>query len=168
MSEYLSTLDLAAGMTVQRAGTAGSLLRVTDVREPRHALMPGLVVTGHLYMSGLMYWSPKETVVHDTDGTERWTPVPADDVPSYAVHASGTGWATVTADDGTVYVSQHMVSEDSIRPDGSRYLYVWPITSQRMDALARSVRPDVRLVNDVSWGAIHTDRHRRTYRVPAV
>lgn len=70
MTDMVSTLDLTPGITVQRAGKTG-LLRVSEIREPSHPLMPGLVVAGHYWRADERRYSERETAVNMTDVTAR-------------------------------------------------------------------------------------------------
>lgn len=82
MTDMVSTLDLSPGTTVQRIGTTG-LLRVSEVREPSHPLMPGLVVTGHYWRADERRYNDRETALNIVDITRpEWYAWPDDALPT--------------------------------------------------------------------------------------
>lgn len=64
MSEMLRTLDLGPGMVVTRGD---SVYQVTEVTEPIHPLMPGLVVKAYAWHMTDNHWSPRVLSIHATD-----------------------------------------------------------------------------------------------------
>lgn len=157
----ISTLDVAAGdIVTEWPGGKGLSVQVTDVREPTHPAMPGLVIVGHAYIKGMMRWSDRETYLHDTDGSRKWSRMPTDWYPLADERHEQGAHHEVWEHDGKLYVHQIL---EQISPITWRY----PLSYQKCDATARKFMPGARLISDTEYGENISAKWRRIYAVPA-
>src|SRR5690606_3548074 len=151
----IEVVNIQAGDIVAQS-SVGPAFRVTDVREPRHPAMPGLALEGHFYRAGEQRWDDRVRVL-DTGTDERWFAFPPDIFTIADERILDDEHVTAFRAGQTITVRQRM--------QWDAYRGTWPITWQKMDAIARSADPRARLYNDTLSGVSITDTWTRTYKI---
>lgn len=160
MFDMVNTLDLTSGMFVQRGGTSG-LLKVTDVREPSHPAMPGLVVAGHYWRSDEYRWNDRETLINVTDVARRewhvWTP---DMLPPLPDERYDVGSADGDPADVIAWRIGAVVTVRQFSPWLSGQ---WPYRKREITEIARRIDSTARKVSDSITGGPGREIHEQCY-----
>lgn len=157
MTDMASTLDLTSGMTVTHVGTSG-LLRVSEVREPSHPLMPGLVVIGHYWRADERRYNDREAKINVIEITRPEWHVWTDDMLPVLPDER----YDVPDDDMAAWRYGAEITIRQFRPWDTT---TWPGARSNTDTLARSYDSTARVVSSSAFGVPSREIRERRYKI---